>query len=80
MTAKYQAESGDGEEDFQSTVDKERAEKAQAVVPQMFERKLEDVSPANTAQIDLLCWAVRSTTQQKELNEVEQLYFMFKKN
>lgn len=63
----YQRESGDGKQHFKATVNKERAEQSQAVVPQVFERQLEDVSPAYAAKVDLLCWPVGSATQHKEL-------------
>lgn len=67
LTAQYQGESGDCKQYFKSAVDEEGAEQSQAVVSQVFERQLEDVSPADTAKVDLLCRAVGRTTQHKEL-------------
>ncbi len=68
----YQGESGDCKKNFKSTVDEERAQQSQAVISKVFERQLEDVSPANTAEVDLLCRAVGSTAQQEELWETAQ--------
>lgn len=65
--SQYQGESGDGKQDFKATVDEERAEQPQAVVSEVFEGQLEDVSPADTAEIDLFGWPVGSTAQQEEL-------------
>lgn len=67
LTAQYQGESGDCKQCFKSAVDEEGAEQSQAVVSQVLERQLEDVSPADTAKVDLLCRAVGRTTQHKEL-------------
>lgn len=66
-TAQYQRKSGDYKQHFKSTVDEEGAEQSQAVVPQVFERQLEDVSPADTTKVDLFCRAVGSTAQHEEL-------------
>lgn len=63
----YQGESGDGEHRFEAAVDEERAEQPQAVVPQVFERQLEDVSPADAAEVDLLRRPVRGAAQRQEL-------------
>lgn len=63
----YQGESGDGKHHFEPTVDKERAEQPQPVVPQVFERQLEDVSPADAAEVDLLRRPVRCAAQRQEL-------------
>lgn len=68
LTGQYQGESSDRKQHFKSAVDEERAEQSQAVVSQVFERQLENVSPANTAKIDLFCRAVGSATQHKELS------------
>lgn len=65
--SQYQGESGDGKQGFKATVDEERAEQPQAVVSEVFEWQLEDVSPADTAKIDLLGRPVGSAAQQKEL-------------
>lgn len=67
MEFSYQGEPGDGEHHFEATVDKERAEQPQPVVPQVFERQLEDVSPADAAEVDLLRRSVRSAAQRQEL-------------
>lgn len=77
LTAQYQGESGDHKQHFKSAVDEEGAEQSQAVVPKVFERQLEDVSPADTAKVDLFCRAVGSTAQHKELwvtANINQLY------
>jgi len=63
----YQGKSADDKQNLQSTVDEKGAEQSQAVVPQVFEGQLEDVSPADAAKVDLLCWAVGGATQHKEL-------------
>lgn len=63
----YQGESGDGEQRFEAAVDEERAEEPQAVVPQVLERQLEDVSPADAAEVDLLRRPVRGAAQRQEL-------------
>lgn len=63
----YQGESGDGKHHFEATVDKERAEQPQPVVPQVLERQLEDVSPADAAEVNLFCRPVRSAAQHQEL-------------
>lgn len=63
----YQGESGDSKQHFKAAVDEEGTEQSQAVVSQVFERQLEDVSPADTAKVDLLCRPVGSPTQHKEL-------------
>ena len=67
LTAQYQGESGDGKHGFKAAVDEEGAEQSQAEVSQVFERQLEDVSPADTAQVDLLRRSVRSAAQHQEL-------------
>lgn len=63
----YQGESGDSKQHFKAAVDEEGAEQSQAVVSKVFERQLEDVSPANTAKVDLFRRPVGSTAQHKEL-------------
>ena len=63
----HQGESGDGEEHLEAAVDEEGAQQAQAVVSQVFERQLEDVTPADTAKVDLFRGAVRRAAQHKEL-------------
>lgn len=63
----YQGKSGDSEHHFEATVDKEWAEQPQPVVPQVLERQLEDVSPADAAEVDLLRRPVRSAAQRQEL-------------
>lgn len=63
----YQGKSGDGKHHFKPTVDKEWAEQPQPVVPQVFERQLEDVSPADAAEVNLLRRPVRSAAQRQEL-------------
>lgn len=68
VTAQYQREPGDGKQHFKATVDEEGAEQSQAVVPQVFERQLEDVTPADAPQVDLLCRPVGGATQHKELS------------
>lgn len=71
--SQYQGESGDCEQGFKATVDEERAEQPQTVVSEVFEGQLEDVSPADTAEIDLFGRAVGSTAQHQEL-EATALY------
>lgn len=63
----HQGESGDCKEHFKAAVDEEGAEQAQAVVSQVFERQLKDVTPADTAKVNLFCRAVRRAAQHKEL-------------
>lgn len=63
----YQGEAADGEQHFEAAVDEEGAEHPEAVVPQVFERQLEDVSPADAAQVDLLRRPVGGAAQHQEL-------------
>lgn len=69
----HQYESFDGEEHLKAGVDKERAEQAQAVVTQVFEGQLEDVAPANAAQVNLLCGPIGSTTHSQKLEDGHML-------
>ena len=69
VKVQYQGESSDGEHLLEAAVDEEGAEEAQAVVPQVFERQLEDVSPADAAEVDLFGGAVGGATQHQELWE-----------
>lgn len=62
-----QGESGDCKDGFKAAVDEEGAEEAQAVVSEVLEWQLEDVSPADAAEIDLFGRAVGSAAQHKEL-------------
>ena len=64
----YQSEPGDGEYALQAAEDEEGAEEAEPVVSQVFEWQLEDVPPANAAQVYLLRGPVGGTTQHKELH------------
>lgn len=70
LIAQYQGESSDGKQHFKSAVDEEGAEQSQAIVSQVLERQLEDISPADTAEVDLYCRAVGSATQHEELDVV----------
>lgn len=63
----YQGKSRDSKQHFKAAVDEEGAEQSQAVISKVFERQLEDVSPANTAQVDFLRRAVGGSTERKEL-------------
>lgn len=63
----YQGESADSKQHFKAAVDEEGAEQSQPVVSQVFERQLEDVSPADTAKVDFLCRPIGSAAQHKEL-------------
>lgn len=65
----HQYESFDGEEHLKAGVDEERAEQAQAIVTQVFEGQLEDVAPADAAQVNLLCGPIRSATHSQELGD-----------
>lgn len=63
----YQGESSDSKQHFKAAVNEEGTEQSQTVISQVLERQLEDVSPANTAKVDLFCGPVGSATQHKEL-------------
>ena len=65
--APYQRESGERKQGLKAAVDEERAEQPQAVVPEVLERQLEDVSPADAAQVDLLGGPVGGAAQHQEL-------------
>lgn len=65
----HQYESLDGKEHLEAGVDEERAEQAQAVISQVFEGHLEDVAPADAAQVDLLRGPIGSPTHSQELAE-----------
>lgn len=67
----YQDDAVNGEEHLKPRVDEEGAEQAQAVVPQVFEGQLEDVAPANAAEVNLLCGSVSSSTQHQKLKHLE---------
>lgn len=71
----HQYESFDGEEHLKARVDKERAEQAQAVVTQVFEGQLEDVTPANAAQVNLLRGPIRSATHSQKLGDRNMLLY-----
>ena len=72
MTAQYQGESCDRKKLLEAAVDEEGAEQSQAVVSQVFERQLEDVSPADAAKVDLFSRAVGSAAQHEELVKKQQ--------
>lgn len=71
----YQYESFDGEEHLKAGVDEERAKQAQAVVTQVFEGQLEDVAPADTAQVNLLRGPICSTTHSQKLGDRNMLLY-----
>ena len=58
-------------EHLKAGLDEESAEHPQAVITQVFEWHLEDVTPANTAQVNLLRGPICSTTHSQELGERE---------
>ena len=71
----HQSEPADGEDRLEAAVDEEGAEEAEPVVSQVFEWQLEDVPPANAAQVYLLGGAVGGTTQHQELHRRNTRHF-----